>query len=103
MKEFLLLMMVVVLLGCNMTKLNDTWSARIGNYTYSETITQFGPPDKKETLDNDSLVATWIRSWDYRSIRYGSNLHLVFNNKKILVKWRIENFHGTNPRDYFIH
>ena len=47
MKELLLLMMAVVLLGCNMTNLNDTWSARIGNYTYSEALTQFGPPDKK--------------------------------------------------------
>ena len=103
MKELLLLPMAVVLLGCNMTNLNDTWSARIGNYTYSEAITQFGPPDKNESLGNDSLVTTWIRSWDYRSIRYGSNLHLVFNKNMILKKWRIENFHGTNPRDYFIH
>jgi len=101
-KKFLFLTMAVVILGCSMTKINDTWNARIGNFTYSKAVTQFGPPDKKETVGNDLLVATWIRSWDYRSIRYGSNLHLVFNKNKILAKWRIENFHGTNPRDYFI-
>ena len=45
--------------GCKSTPKID-WNTRVGNYTYEEAVAEFGPPDKKETLDDGTVVADWI-------------------------------------------
>jgi hypothetical protein len=45
--------------GCSTTKKVD-WNSRVGNYTYDQAVTEFGPPDKQTTLSDGKLVADWV-------------------------------------------
>ncbi|HTH46957.1 MAG TPA: hypothetical protein VMB21_05560 [Candidatus Limnocylindria bacterium] len=38
------------------------WPSRIGTYTYDDSVRELGPPDKKETLSDGTLVAEWLVS-----------------------------------------
>ena len=63
MNKLFLLFSLIALIGCagpaGPTKA-EIWNARIGTYTYAEAVGEFGPPDNKETLDEDVLVASWV-------------------------------------------
>ena len=41
------------------------WKSRVGSYTYDDSVRELGPPDKKETLTDGTLVAEWllVRGW----------------------------------------
>jgi|TARA_B100000959_G_scaffold261026_1_gene298156 hypothetical protein len=58
MKQILLLVMAVVMVGCA----TYDWSDRVGVYTYDQAIVDFGPPDTKEKLTNGGAVASWTTS-----------------------------------------
>ena len=45
--------------GCQTTKPID-WNSRVGTYTFTQAVTDFGPPDKETTLSDGKLVAQWI-------------------------------------------
>lgn len=36
------------------------WKSRVGSYTYDDAVRELGPPDKKETLSDNTLVAEWV-------------------------------------------
>ena len=48
-----------LIVGCNTTKPID-WNSRVGNYTFDQAVTEFGPPDKQTTLSDGKLVAQWV-------------------------------------------
>jgi Prokaryotic membrane lipoprotein lipid attachment site len=49
---------VLLLSGCVTPKID--WTARVGNYTYDQAVTEFGPPDKSAKLTDGSTVAEWL-------------------------------------------
>ena len=49
----------VAMTGCATGPTID-WESRIGNYTYDEAVLEYGPPDKKETLSDGTIVAEWL-------------------------------------------
>jgi len=48
----------LALAGC-VTQTID-WSARVGNYTYDQAVTELGPPDKSAKLTDGTVVADWL-------------------------------------------
>jgi len=55
----LLLPALLLLAGCVTTpKIN--WAARVGVYTFDQTVTEIGPPDKQAKLADGSIVGEWI-------------------------------------------
>lgn len=44
--------------GCA-TKQKAQWEDRVGNYRYDDAVKEFGPPDKKETTGDGTLVTEW--------------------------------------------
>jgi hypothetical protein len=60
------LLVAVVLTGCATPKIN--WSARVGNYTYKQAVTEFGAPDKSSKLSSGSTVAEWMTERSHTSI-----------------------------------
>ena len=54
----LALLVAAVLTGCATQRIN--WSARIGNYTYDQAVTEYGQPDKSTKLSDGSTVVEWI-------------------------------------------
>ena len=54
-----LLLVALALAGC-VTAPKIDWPARIGNYTYDQAVTEFGPPDKSAKLSNGTIVADWL-------------------------------------------
>lgn len=52
-------LLVLLVAGCVTTpKIN--WAARVGHYTFDQTVTEIGPPDKQAKLADGSVVAEWI-------------------------------------------
>ena len=79
MKKLLLLVMAVVLVGCETTY---DWSNRVGTYTYNQAVVEFGPPDTKEKLDGGGVVASWVvgvrhRTVEKRILRFDKDNRLV--------------------------
>lgn len=50
---------VLLLAGCA-TQNKADWESRLGNYTYDQAVTEYGPPDKTEVLTDGSRVADWF-------------------------------------------
>jgi hypothetical protein len=57
-KWLVLALVVLVLAGCATPRID--WSARVGNYTYDQAITELGPPDKSARLTDGTVVADWL-------------------------------------------
>jgi hypothetical protein len=55
----LLALAALVLAGCVTTSKID-WQARVGNYTYDQTVLELGPPDKYAKLSDGTVVAEWL-------------------------------------------
>lgn len=51
-------LLAVALAGC-VTAPRIDWAARVGNYTYDQAVTEFGPPDKSAKLSDGTTVAEW--------------------------------------------
>ena len=56
MKQILLLMMAVVLVGCA----GINWNDRVGVYTYEQAVIEYGPMDAVKNLDGGGKVAAWV-------------------------------------------
>jgi hypothetical protein len=54
----LLLAWMVGAVGCASSH-KAKWDPRVGGYTYDEAVKEFGPPDKKETTGDGTLVTEW--------------------------------------------
>lgn len=61
------LLLAGLLSGCATAPKID-WAARVGNYTYDQAVTEFGPPDKESTLSDGTRVAEWLTSRGYRQV-----------------------------------
>ncbi len=48
-----------VLAGCATA---PDWSPRVGHYAYDDAVKEYGPPDRKETLTDGTVVADWLIS-----------------------------------------
>ena len=60
MKKLLLtLLAAFVVAGCATTRKVD-WAARVGHYTYDQTVLELGPPDKVAKLNDGTIVAEWV-------------------------------------------
>ena len=51
--------LAVLLVGCATTPKID-WAARVGNYTYDQTVLELGPPDRWAKLQDGTTVAEWL-------------------------------------------
>ena len=51
-----LLLALLALTGCA-TRNKIDWSARVGNYTFDQTVLELGPPDKQTKLSDGTVVA----------------------------------------------
>lgn len=45
--------------GCHT---GPNWSQRVGHYAFDDAVKEFGPPDRKESLTDGTLVADWMVS-----------------------------------------
>lgn len=61
------LLLAGVLAGCAATPKID-WSTRVGNYTFDQAVSEFGPPDKQATLGDGTLVAEWLTRRGFRQV-----------------------------------
>ncbi|HTX22922.1 MAG TPA: hypothetical protein VMD27_13820 [Candidatus Aquilonibacter sp.] len=48
----------LMLAGCATEQID--WTPRIGHYTYSQAVKDYGPPDKSAKLSDGSTVAEWM-------------------------------------------
>ena len=105
---FLCASITLLLAGCATHRID--WNSRIGNYTYDEAITEFGPPDKQATMSSGLRVAEWISRYYSGGSTvvgagmygypgavgvvqttppsyYESRLRLTFNTNNVLTAW----------------
>ncbi len=60
MNRFLLVLLAaLVLAGCATAPKID-WAARVGHYTYDQSVLEMGPPDKVAKLSDGVIVAEWV-------------------------------------------
>ena len=52
-------LLAAALAGC-VTASRIDWAARVGNYTYDQAVTDFGPPDKAAKLSDGATVVEWL-------------------------------------------
>jgi hypothetical protein len=104
--------LVLILVGCKTAQID--WSKRVGTYTYDQAVMEFGPPDKRATLEDGSIVAEWLLQrgrtdanywpspyYGYYGYYYGpiypsitttswpdQYLRLIFNPEHRLADWR---------------
>jgi hypothetical protein len=55
----LLLAVAGLLAGCATTPPVD-WTARMGEYTFDQAVTELGPPTKQDKLADGKTVAEWV-------------------------------------------
>jgi len=53
-----LALVAALLTGCMTPKID--WAARVGSYTYDQSVLEFGPPDKTAKLQDATLVCEWL-------------------------------------------
>ena len=53
------LVVLVVFVGCATTQRTD-WPARIGQYSYDDSVKEYGPPLRKESTTDGTTVAEWL-------------------------------------------
>lgn len=53
----IIVMSVLAIAGCATPKID--WTARVGHYTYSQAVKDFGQPDTSAKLSDGSTVAEW--------------------------------------------
>ena len=58
------LLLCALFTGCATTPKID-WNARIGNYTYDQTVMELGPPDCVAPLTDGTRVGEWLTARGY--------------------------------------
>jgi len=58
-------LLIGIATGCQTLSPPD-WDARVGTFTFDDTVKELGPPDKSATLTDGTRVAEWmvIRGWN---------------------------------------
>lgn len=102
---------VVLITGCATTRVD--WNARVGNFTFDQSVSELGPPDKQAKLSDGRTVAEWVTRYNsgpsvsvgtgfynypgsvgmvqtYGSQNYESKLRLTFTTNSVLQKWTKE-------------
>jgi len=59
------LLALVLAGGCASSK--ALWNGRVGNYTFDQTVLQYGPPDKSAALTDGTRVCEWLLQRGYVS------------------------------------
>lgn len=95
------IVLLLMLSSCATWKqqVKDTLNPLLGELTYNDAVTRWGPPDQKEQLDDGRMVAVWVFSQEtlaesfiltglpaYRTIT--DKMTLTFDDQGILIKWR---------------
>ena len=57
-KLFIIALAALAVAGCATAKID--WTARVGHYTYSQAVKEYGPSGKSEKLSDGSTVAEWV-------------------------------------------
>ena len=91
----LALTVMVAFIGCtsvgewaNPAGPTEVWTPRVGTYTYSEAVTEYGPPDTKELLDDGTLATRWRKTGATMGNYAGPwDLRLYFSKDKKLTGW----------------
>jgi len=58
--KIMLLTALTALLAAGCATQQIDWKTRVGHYTYSQAVVDFGPPDKSTPLPDGSMVAEWM-------------------------------------------
>jgi hypothetical protein len=53
-----LMLWLMLFSGCATQKID--WTPRVGKFTYDQSVVELGPPDKKEKLQDGTVVAEWL-------------------------------------------
>jgi len=61
------------LAGCATQRVD--WAARVGHYTYDQTVTEMGPPEKQAKLADGSIVAEWLINRGYTYVHSSPGLY----------------------------
>ena len=71
MKNFVILAVFALLAGCTaLPQVN--WDARVGSFTYDQTVLELGPPEKTTMLTDGSRVADWLTLRGQRNTMFHS-------------------------------
>ena|ERR1035437_8981485 len=107
-KIFLFTAVAILFAGCATHRID--WGSRLGNYTFDQAVTEFGPPDKQAKLSDGKTIAEWITRYNNGGTMmvgsgfygrpggvgfvqttgpsyYESKLRLTFNTNNILAAW----------------
>ncbi len=107
-KLFSLAAAVALFAGCATHRVD--WNTRVGNYTFDQSVTELGPPDKQAKLSDGRTVAEWVTRYNsgpavsigtgfsrypgsmgvvqtYPANNYESKLRLTFSTNSVLEKW----------------
>ena len=62
-KIAIMIMAALLVAACAVAskQMEEAWNPRLGNYTYEQAVSTYGPPAAKEVLTNSKTVATWVR------------------------------------------
>ena len=50
---------VILVAGCQFAK-PVNWNARVGSYTFDQSVIELGPPDSQAKLSDGRVVAKWV-------------------------------------------
>lgn len=53
------LLLALVFCGCATNQRTD-WPARMGQYSYDDSVKEYGPPLRKESTSDGTMVAEWL-------------------------------------------
>ncbi len=107
-KLFAMTVAAIVFASCATTRVD--WNARVGNFTFDQSVTELGPPDKSAKLSDGRTVAEWVTRYNsgpmvsvgtgfsrypgsigvvqtYPANNYESKLRLTFSTNNVLEKW----------------
>jgi hypothetical protein len=70
MNRLALLLMPILLTACAAQQARDKWDARVGTWTYSQTIAELGLPMAKEQTQDGGFMAQWQETRTHVSPAY---------------------------------
>lgn len=87
------------LAGCATSKID--WGSRVGSYTYDQAVKEMGPPNRKETLSDGSIVAEWVTAYSPRAgFAFGSGYGHRYRYPYGGV--HVDQYYATPPAEWFI-
>lgn len=93
------LILVTMLAGCATPRTD--WSARVGNYTFDQAVSELGPPDTQTKLSDGALVAKWLTRRGYRQV-YPVGGYYYPHGPAGHYNWYPPTYVDTTSPDYFL-